>query len=565
MLSTEFRNGTSQPPRAIVDRGEAHAGTFSALQSMKILVVDDEPINIALLEGMLGDEGFANVLSTTDSRLALSLYQEFQPDLILLDLMMPHLDGFGVLGQISEACGTETFLPVMVLTADATEATKQRALAAGATDFLVKPFNHTEALLRITNLLESRRVHLALAAHNEQLEDSVRERTAELERALATLRATQQQVVQSERLKALGEMVTGIAHDFNNALSLILGYGEFLQRECRKERISSEMADATQTIVTAALDAAEIVQRLRDFHRPLDAADTLRPVALDSLIDQTVAFTRPRWGAQSLARGVTVEVVTELGRTHPIPGNPAELREMLTNLIFNAVDAMPQGGRITLRTQAIGDRIELAVNDTGVGMNEEVRRRCLEPFFTTKGERGSGLGLAMVYGTVERHRGTVAIESEPGRGTTFRFQFPLDYSGSAAPAVEVQTSTCPQRILVVDDQPELCDILRECLLRDWHTVETAGNGQEALDKMDEHDFDLIITDHAMANMNGEQLAAAVKARTSETRVILLTGFNASTDAEAKSEAVDLVLAKPATMAELRLAIHKVMQQSTDAE
>ncbi len=564
MFLADFKNGVSSPSRASFDRNGA-AGMFSALQSMKILVVDDEPINIALLEGMLGDEGFTRIASTTDSRLALSLYQEFQPDLILLDLMMPHLDGFGVLGQISQACGSETFLPVMVLTADATEVTKQRALAAGATDFLVKPFNHTEALLRITNLLESRRVHLVLATQNEQLEASVRERTAELERTLATLRATQQQVVQSERLKALGQMVTGIAHDFNNALSLILGYGEFLQRECRKERTSSQMADATQTIVTAALDAAEIVQRLRDFHRPLEAHETLRPVALHTLIEQTVAFTRPRWGTQSLARGVTLEVITELEQTAPIQGNPAELREMLTNLIFNAVDAMPEGGRITLRTREIGDRVELSVSDNGVGMSEEVKRRCLEPFFTTKGERGSGLGLAMVYGIIERHHGTVAIESEAGSGTTFRFQLPLDASGSVAPHVEAPTTTRPQRILVVDDQPELCDILRECLLRDWHTVETAGNGREALAKMDDHDFDLVITDQAMANMNGEQLAAAVKARTSETRVILLTGFHTVTDDEAKPLAVDLILSKPATIADLRRAIHKVTQDSAAAE
>jgi len=382
---------------------------------------------------------------------------------------------------------------------------------------------------------------------------------AELESSLAELKATQQQVVQQERLRALGGMVTGVAHDFNNALSTILGFAELLLQECRRHPSGSDFADYGQTIVTASLDAAEIVNRLREFHRPAEPGETHTPLPLNAIVEQAVVFTRPRWAAESHARGTPVEVLTDLGTIPPMRGNGAELRELLTNVIFNAVDAMPQGGTITLRTRTVGSRVDLVVTDTGTGMSEEVRRRCLEPFFTTKGDRGSGLGLSMVYGIVERHDGTVSVESFPGRGSSFVFTFPSDTSGVMTPTPELAQSVRPLRILVVDDQPVQCELLSHALKRDWHTVAVAGGGQEALEKFEREEFDLVITDQAMPGMNGDQLAVAVKSREPETRVIMLTGFGAlAHDPEAQSEFVDLVLAKPATLAELRAAIAQVM-------
>lgn len=388
---------------------------------------------------------------------------------------------------------------------------------------------------------------------------ALEEAKAELECSLAELRATQQQVVQQERLRALGGMVTGVAHDFNNALSTILGYAELLLQECRKHPAGCDFADYGQTIVTASLDAAEIVNRLREFHRPAEPGETHEPLPLNAIVEQAIVFTRPRWAAESHARGTPIEIATELGAIPPMAGNGAELREMLTNLIFNAVDAMPQGGTITLRTRLVGSRVELLVRDTGIGMTEEVRRRCLEPFFTTKGQRGSGLGLSMVYGIVERHDGTVSVDSFPGHGTSFVFTFPSDSSGAAAPAADLAQIGRALRILVVDDQPVQCEFLSHALQRDWHTVTIAGGGQEALEKFEHEEFDLVITDKAMPGMNGDQLAVAVKSREPETRVILLTGFGAlEDDPDAQSEFVDLILAKPATLAELRTGIAKVM-------
>ncbi|MEP6671117.1 MAG: ATP-binding protein [Chthoniobacter sp.] len=380
----------------------------------------------------------------------------------------------------------------------------------------------------------------------------------ELQQSLTELRTTQQQVVQQERLRALGGMVTGVAHDFNNALSLILGYAELLQHECRKHPAGESFVDYAQTIVTASLDAAEIVNRLREFHRPAEPGETHEPLPFNAIVEQSVAFTRPRWSAESIARGMPVEVVTDLSAIPPLRGNAAELREMLTNLIFNAVDAMPQGGTIALRTRPVGPRIELAVTDTGTGMSEEVRRRCLEPFFTTKGERGSGLGLSMVYGIVERHDGTVSIESTPGRGTTFVFTFPSDTAAVISEESVPVSGTRPLRILVVDDQPVQCELISHALQRDWHTVDVASNGREALRLFERREFDLVITDKVMPEMNGDQLALAVKSREPDTRVIMLTGFGGALDGEHQSEFVDLLVAKPASLAELRAAIAKVM-------
>jgi PAS domain S-box-containing protein len=391
-------------------------------------------------------------------------------------------------------------------------------------------------------------------------EEDLRTARAELERSLAELRATQQKVVQTERLRAVGEMVTGIAHDFNNSLSMIVGYGEMLQRKCWQPDQLQQCAEYAQIIVTAALGAAEIVHRLREFHRPSEPDERRPGLALNQIIEQAVLFTRPRWEAESRGCGMPVEVVTDLGKVPTIAGNGAELREMLTNLIFNALDAMPQGGTISISTRALGERVELIVKDTGVGMTEEVRRRCLEPFFTTKRSQGSGLGLALVYGVVERHEGALEVQSALGRGTTFSISFPAgaeaaDLVSEPTPAVAAR----PLRILVVDDQAVQSELLAHALERDWHTVSVAANGREALELFDRREFDLVITDKAMPEMNGDQLAVAVKSREPDIRVIMITGFSSARDVEEHmDEFIDRVLIKPVAFAELRQAIVSVM-------
>jgi CheY-like chemotaxis protein len=255
-----------------------------------------------------------------------------------------------------------------------------------------------------------------------------------------------------------------------------------------------------------------------------------------------------------------VEVATSLGANATISGNGGEVREMLTNLIFNAVDAMPQGGVVTLATRVVGDRVELTVADDGIGMTEEVRRRCLEPYFTTKGLRGLGLGLAMVYGTVERHEGTMKIDSAPGQGTRFTFSFPADGTEPAAEVSGAESAHPPLRILVVDDQIVQAELLAHALEREWHSVTVASNGREALELFDRREFDLVITDKVMPEMNGDQLAVAIKSREPDTRVIMLTGFGSVDESEEHMEEfIDRVLVKPVAFAEWRRVIAGVMR------
>ena len=546
-----------------------------SLLGMRLLLVDDEPVNVALLDDMLNFSGYTQIVSTTDPRKVQAMCEEKQPDLILLDLNMPHLDGFAVMRQLGAMYPPSECVPILVLTADITVETKRRALSAGATDFLTKPFDPVEVLLRIGNLLKTRHQHLQLNDQKMFLEEIVRERTSELQETLTQLQAAQGQVIQHERLSALGSMTAGIAHDFNNVLSLILGYSEMLRRSLHRPGGAAAADSLLSTVINAAQDAAKMFGRLREFYRPADKGQARKLMDLNGLVEQAVTLTKPRWHGQAMGQGATIEVHTSLSNGLPeLLADAAELREMLINVIFNAVDAMPRGGTITLRTRfepaaeapASGSgepegKVVLEVADTGAGMDEETRRRCLEPFFTTKGKNGSGLGLAMVYGTMQRHGGSIDLQSAPGVGTTFIFSFPLGAKPEPVAAAEPSGTQQPLRILVVDDQDVLCEILVEHLAEDWHTVETAPDGRVALEKFRARvdagaPFDLVITDKAMPHMNGEQLAAEVRELVPETRVILLTGYGAPTDG-LLSEHIDLVLDKPVSREALLQAIAKV--------
>jgi signal transduction histidine kinase len=271
--------------------------------------------------------------------------------------------------------------------------------------------------MRILDLLHIRFLHLQLHGQNQTLEMKVAERTREL-------RESQQQVVAQERLRAFGEMAGGIVHDFNNALMSVIGYSEILLNDDDMLRDFKTAREFLQIMNTAGQDASQVISRLRDFYRPREVTDVFARVNLNEVIEQAVPLTQPKWKGQALADGRTIKVELDLAKLPPISGNAAELREVATNLIFNAVNAMPAGGTITLRSSTNDGQAVLEVSDTGEGMSEEVRTRCLEPFFSTKGEKGTGLGLSMVFGIIQRHEGSIEIQSTPGVGTTFRIRLP---------------------------------------------------------------------------------------------------------------------------------------------
>ncbi len=529
------------------------------MHACKILIIDDEAANVRLMERVLARAGFRNVVSTTDSRTAVALFIEHQPDLVLTDWLMPEVDGCAVIKQLRAITATDDFLPIVVLTADITPQTRRRALTAGTTDFLNKPCDQIEMLLRIQNLLKARLSHLIIQAHNASLEKSVRLRTMELETALTELKASHQQVIQQERLAALGTMAGGIAHDFNNALGVIMGFTELLLRDAAHGLAPGQATAPLTTILTAAEDGAKIVHRLRNFYRPDTSDEPRLPLDLNKLVEQAIALTQPRWHTAARASGRAITVTSDLGQIGNIAGDPAELREILTNLIFNAVDALPAGGSIVIGTRCEGETVALTIRDSGIGMSEEVRQRCLEPFFTTKGRHGTGLGLSMVFGIVQRHGGALHIDSEPDHGTVFTLRFPTASDGVAVESETYAPSHEPLHILVVDDQPILNQLLGECLRADFHTVETALGGPDALEKFRAGKFDLVITDHVMAGMTGEQLAVEMKELDPSIRVMLHTGYGGGSALErAVSGPIDLVLGKPVSRAALRQAVVKVM-------
>ncbi|HEU4439228.1 MAG TPA: ATP-binding protein, partial [Methylomirabilota bacterium] len=365
-----------------------------------------------------------------------------------------------------------------------------------------------------------------------------------------------------------------LAHDFNNALVPISGYAEMLLEH---PDILENQAKATKylkLIMTGVEDAASVVSRLREFYRKREEGETYRPLSLNQMVEQAVALTRPRWRDEALGSGRTILVEADMRPIPRILGSESELRELLTNLIFNAVDAMPEGGTIRIRTGlretptgADGvPHVFLEVSDTGTGMTDEVRRRCLEPFFSTKGERGTGLGLPMVFGIVKRHRGTMDIESTVGKGTTFIVALPADATQSREVQAGTAAPTGPLSVLVVDDEPIARDVLTEYLTGDGHRVETAENGREGFEKFKAGDFSVVITDRAMPEMGGDQLAAMVKEQTPHTPVVLLTGFGDLMNAAGeKPDGVDLVVKKPIRLSTLREVLAKMTGGSSTAD
>jgi signal transduction histidine kinase/ActR/RegA family two-component response regulator len=387
--------------------------------------------------------------------------------------------------------------------------------------------------------------HVALATHQAQLYST-------LQQAYDDLRQSQQTVMQQERLRALGQMASGVAHDINNAVAPIALYTDSLLEH--ESGLSDRARGYLNIIRRAIADVGETVKGMRQFYRPHDGQSALTQIDLNPIVAQVIELTR------------VIAMRTELQQPlAAILGQESEIRDALTNLIFNAVDAMPEGGTLTVRTRSSAATVQLEVADSGVGMDEETRRRCLEPFFTTKGERGTGLGLAMVYGMVRRHSAELEVDSALHQGTAFRVTFPAAQA-AAASAQEVARDVVlrPLSILIVDDDPLVLESLRATLESDGHKVTAADGGQAGLDSFAEiqqrgERFDVVITDLGMPHIDGRRVASAVKAASPSTPVVLLTGWGQRLVDEGDIPAhVDHVLNKPPKLRDLRAALSNVI-------
>jgi len=393
--------------------------------------------------------------------------------------------------------------------------------------------------------------------------------TEGLQKAYEELRRTQHVVVQQERLRALGQMASGVAHDVNNALSPIVAYSELLLSTLPD--LPEVSKHYLQTINQAGGDIAQIVARMREFYRRRSDAEQLTQVNINKVIEEVIELTRPRWRDLSQRQGISINVHCEL---EPEPAllhsDAGELREALINLVFNAVDAMPQGGTITFVTRSISGpvseesgaserQLQVEVKDNGIGMDEKTRQHCLEPFFSTKAQRGgTGLGLAMVYGMIQRHDGIIEIDSAPGRGTCVRLIFPVQEKPpqtvrGASPQVKPNRSL---HILCIDDDAQVRQLLDDCLTHFNHRVMIASDGEHGMElfrtaMLKNQPYEVVITDLGMPKMDGHQVARTIKAESPNTPIIMMTGWGTimREEGETASE-VDAVIGKPPRMQEL---------------
>ncbi len=371
-----------------------------------------------------------------------------------------------------------------------------------------------------------------------------------MKRAYDELRSTQAQLVQSAKLNALGEMAGGVAHDFNNILAAILGRTQLLMQTVA----DPEMRRQLSVVEQAALDGAQTVRRVQEFTR-VRQDERFETLDVNRVLYGVVELTRPAWEAGAKRRGVVVNVHLDLRASQSIAGAASELREVFTNMVLNAVDAMPGGGDLWVSSADDDSVVRVQVRDTGVGMDHETRARIFDPFFTTKEVKGTGLGLSVAYGIVTRHHGRIEVHSSPGNGTQFTLEFPVgSVPVELGPLVDGRAPTA-LRVLVVDDEEAVLYVLAEMLRGTGHFVTTALGGPAAIDVLREQKFDVVFTDLGMPDVNGWDLASLVKARHAECAVVLVSGWGFQLEEDAAhSRGVDLVMAKPFSFTDVESAL-----------
>lgn len=407
----------------------------------------------------------------------------------------------------------------------------------------------------------------AAVAESRQAEAEQEKARLKLQSTLTELQDMQAQMIHQARLSTLGQLASGIAHDFNNILMPILGYSELLLSNAAILDNREQARQAIKRINRAALDARQITSRLRWIYRP-DKETVFSPVDTNEIVRDALAMSRPRW-EELCASGIRIHTSTKLEAHVPALGDAAQLREAVMNLIFNALDAMPQGGDLTLSSTVEHADVVLCVADTGIGMTDEVKAHCQEAFFSNKqAVKGSGLGLTIVSGIVNRHKGKLEIDSAPGRGTTVRLRLPRAPDGTTTAEAGQGAETghaapAGLRILLADDDAEVLNLLEHILKNDGHAIEKAQNGYEAIARLRAETFDLVITDRSMPGANGDEVARAAQAHTPATPVILLSGFgDLMNDAGECPRGVTRVVSKPIAQQDLQRAIREALSSKT---
>ncbi len=403
-------------------------------------------------------------------------------------------------------------------------------------------------------LLNSIAGQLAIAMQNAKL-------FSDLEKAYQNLKDTQSHMIRIERFRALGEMASGVVHDFNNILASILGRVQLLLLKLKRgESSPTEETEASLKVIEKSVtDGARILARIRDFIQ--ERSDrAFSPVDPHQLIEDSLEMTRTYWKDEAFLAGIQIEIKKEFSATGMIMGDAIELREVLTNLLLNAGDAMSKGGILTLMTHEDTEYVYLTVKDTGMGMTDEVQSKLFVPFFTTKGEEGTGLGLSLAFGIITRHKGEITVESTPGYGSSFTIRLPRSDRRKVEES-EVNPGDEKAHILVIEDEENIREVLQEILTSAGHTVTQAENGEEGIELYQKHKADLVITDLGMPGMSGWDVADAIKTVDPLTPVILSTGWGVKLDHSVHNrETVDRIINKPFNMQQILSLIGELLAQ-----
>ena len=409
-----------------------------------------------------------------------------------------------------------------------------------------------------------------IEASTEQAEQAERH-VAELSLHIAEQERLRQQFSQLEKLSALGELASGVAHDFNNTLAGILGRAQLMMRTNDPEKLRRGL----QIIIKTAEDGAKTVKRIQNFARQRRDHD-FAPVVIDQLLTDIGEMTRPRWKDHAEASNIYIRLDLQINSNSLVLGDESELREVLVNMVFNAVDAMPAGGTLTLATHETEDHLFVSVSDTGCGMAPDVCSRIFDPFFTTKGKAGNGLGLAVSYGIILRHEGEIEVDTEPGRGTTFKIKLPIakgvlpgaEAAGEtppASPGMSLVAESSRARILVVDDEHHVRELLCEMVCGEGCEAIAASNGAEALALFEAENFDAVFTDIGMPGMSGWELARAIRERHAQLPLAVITGWgDAVGSGEQTAAQVNWVVSKPFSVQRVAEIIQNVRQYKNES-